>query len=257
MLDNLKTNLRTAIKKIVNSSGIDEELIKELQKWYDEGSGYHTITLPNGYKLNGRYDMLKVLDQYKIPENLDGKTVLDVGPGTGFFSFEFAKRGANVLAIDKYDKGWNKKLAKIMGPNVKFRKFDINDLDASFGQFDIVFCSHLLQHVPDIFGCIKKIKSVTKEKAIIATQLTYNLELDKIPGAMEFYGLKYYESPVKSDYLSYWLITSSAFKKMAETAGFNYVEEVSKFSFPSEPDPPKKVFVGEHTVRTSVHHCKI
>jgi len=32
MLDNLKTNLRAAIKKIVNSSVIDEELIKELSK---------------------------------------------------------------------------------------------------------------------------------------------------------------------------------------------------------------------------------
>ena len=32
MLDDLKTNLRAAIKKIVNSSGVDEELIKELSK---------------------------------------------------------------------------------------------------------------------------------------------------------------------------------------------------------------------------------
>ena len=32
MLDNLKNNLRAAIKKIVNSSGVDEELIKELSK---------------------------------------------------------------------------------------------------------------------------------------------------------------------------------------------------------------------------------
>ena len=32
MLDNLKDGLRTAIKKIVSSSGIDEELIKELAK---------------------------------------------------------------------------------------------------------------------------------------------------------------------------------------------------------------------------------
>ncbi len=32
MLDSLKTNLRAAIKKIVSSSGIDEELIKELSK---------------------------------------------------------------------------------------------------------------------------------------------------------------------------------------------------------------------------------
>jgi len=32
VLDDLKTSLRAAIKKIVNSSGIDEELIKELSK---------------------------------------------------------------------------------------------------------------------------------------------------------------------------------------------------------------------------------
>ena len=32
MLDSLKNNLRDAIKKIVKSSGIDEELIKELSK---------------------------------------------------------------------------------------------------------------------------------------------------------------------------------------------------------------------------------
>ena len=32
MLDNLKNNLRAAIKKVVKSSGIDEELIKELSK---------------------------------------------------------------------------------------------------------------------------------------------------------------------------------------------------------------------------------
>ena len=32
MLDNLKDGLRSAIKKIVSSSGIDEELIKELLK---------------------------------------------------------------------------------------------------------------------------------------------------------------------------------------------------------------------------------
>ena len=30
IIDNLKDGLRTAIKKIVSSSGIDEELIKEL-----------------------------------------------------------------------------------------------------------------------------------------------------------------------------------------------------------------------------------
>ena len=186
--------------------------------------------------------MSKVLHHYKLPENLEGKTVLDIGPANGYFSFEFAKRGANVLAIDKYDVFWNKKLVEILGPNVTFRKLDINDLDESIGKFDIVFCSHLLQHVMDIAGCIKKIKSITKEKAILATQLTDNLELDKVPLAVEFLGLKYFVGAINSDFYSYWLITSSAFKKMAETAGFNSVKEMSKFEYPTEVDHPKKKF---------------
>jgi len=35
MLDKLKSSLRSAIKKIVNSSGVDEELIKELSRIFN------------------------------------------------------------------------------------------------------------------------------------------------------------------------------------------------------------------------------
>ncbi len=91
----------------------------------------------------------------------------------------------------------------------------------------------------------------------MATQLTDNLELDRISGAIEFVGLKFYVSAIKSHSFTYWLITSSAFKKMAEIAGFSSVEEVSKFLIPTEQDHPKKVLDGHHIVRTSVLHCKV
>src|SRR5262249_61156859 len=38
----------------------------------------------------------------QIPDDLSGKTVLDIGAWDGYFSFEFERRGAHVLAIDTY-----------------------------------------------------------------------------------------------------------------------------------------------------------
>lgn len=68
------------------------ELIEDIQ-WY------HSMDL-NGYKTEG-YDVYLVLDHFGIPESLEGKTVLDVGPASGYFSFVFERRKAeSVLAID-------------------------------------------------------------------------------------------------------------------------------------------------------------
>ena len=65
-----------------------------------EDDTFHKIHFPDGAILNGRVDMSKYLKFYNIPLDLSGKTVLDVGCSTGFFSFEFYRRGASkVVAI--------------------------------------------------------------------------------------------------------------------------------------------------------------
>jgi tRNA (mo5U34)-methyltransferase len=61
---------------------------------------YHTIDLGHGLVTPGDYDIRPALPEFHIPADLTGKKVLDVGAGTGFFSFEFEKRGASVTAVD-------------------------------------------------------------------------------------------------------------------------------------------------------------
>ena len=41
----------------------------------------------------GLYDYRATLDNFHFPENMEGMTVLDVGSATGFFAFEFERRG--------------------------------------------------------------------------------------------------------------------------------------------------------------------
>ena len=61
---------------------------------------YHTIDLGDGLITPGTYDYRFNLDQFHFPQDMTGMKVLDVGSGTGFFAFEFERRGAQVTSVD-------------------------------------------------------------------------------------------------------------------------------------------------------------
>jgi tRNA (mo5U34)-methyltransferase len=61
---------------------------------------YHTIELPGGLVTPGLYDLRESLPNFKFPDDMRSMSVLDVGTATGFFAFEFARRGARVTAVD-------------------------------------------------------------------------------------------------------------------------------------------------------------
>jgi tRNA (mo5U34)-methyltransferase len=61
---------------------------------------YHTIELPGGLVTPGLYDLRESLPNFRFPGDMRGMNVLDVGTATGFFAFEFARRGARVTAVD-------------------------------------------------------------------------------------------------------------------------------------------------------------
>jgi tRNA (mo5U34)-methyltransferase len=61
---------------------------------------YHTIELPDGLITPGLYDLRAALPSFCFPEDMRGMSVLDVGSATGFFAFEFARRGAGVVSVE-------------------------------------------------------------------------------------------------------------------------------------------------------------
>jgi SAM-dependent methyltransferase len=60
---------------------------------------YHTIDLGNGLVTPGDYDYRSVLPRFGFPVDMRGRRVLDVGSATGFFAFEFERRGAEVVSV--------------------------------------------------------------------------------------------------------------------------------------------------------------
>ena len=68
----------------------------DLSKYY----WYHTIDLGDGLVTPGDYDYRSSLPLFQFPEDMRGMTVLDVGSATGFFAFEFERRGATVTSVE-------------------------------------------------------------------------------------------------------------------------------------------------------------
>ena len=63
-------------------------------------SWYHTVDLGNGLVTPGWYDYRRSLAAFKFQADMKGMNVLEVGSATGFFAFEFERRGADVISTE-------------------------------------------------------------------------------------------------------------------------------------------------------------
>ena len=150
--------------------------VAQIQSWY------HRIDLGDGIETPGPLRMSDYLHYYHLPEVMDGMRVLDVGASTGFFSYEFERRGASeVIAVDLpswSDHDWTPRYLEsfeqkpeserqyidrqvisdgfsIVGEALQSKRVKriwktIYDLrSADLGVFDIVFSGAMLMHVRD------------------------------------------------------------------------------------------------------------
>ena len=97
--------------------------------------------------------------------NLAGKKVLDVGCGGGILSEAMARTGADVTGIDLADKSL--KVARLhgleSGVKVDYRKVPVEQLAAEQpGQYDVVTCMEMLEHVPDPGSIVRACAALTK-----------------------------------------------------------------------------------------------
>jgi SAM-dependent methyltransferase len=100
-----------------------------------------------------------------IPEHLDGKTILDIACNCGFYSFELAKRGANVIGFDKSYMDVVRAIfaRKILGlSNSLFLYGTVEELPSRYrGPFDIVLCLGLLYHSWHPEDIIREVAKIT------------------------------------------------------------------------------------------------
>ncbi|MBC3875319.1 bifunctional 2-polyprenyl-6-hydroxyphenol methylase/3-demethylubiquinol 3-O-methyltransferase UbiG [Undibacterium flavidum] len=96
---------------------------------------------------------------------LAGKKVIDIGCGGGILAESMARKNAQVTGIDLSDKAL--KVADLhsleSGVQVRYEKISAEDIaEREAGQYDIVTCMEMLEHVPNpasvIRACTKLVK---------------------------------------------------------------------------------------------------
>lgn len=96
---------------------------------------------------------------------LAGKTVVDVGCGGGILSEAMAQRGAQVTGIDMGQAPLSvaRMHALESGVTINYRQIPVEQLAAEQpGQFDVVTCLEMLEHVPDPAAIIHACAALAK-----------------------------------------------------------------------------------------------
>jgi 2-polyprenyl-6-hydroxyphenyl methylase / 3-demethylubiquinone-9 3-methyltransferase len=111
-------------------------------RWWDTQSEFRPLHEINPLRL----------DWIEQQVRLSGKRVVDIGCGGGILSDAMARRGAQVLGIDLASKAL--KVAQLHAleaetPSIEYREVAAEALAAEMpGQFDVVTCMEMLEHVP-------------------------------------------------------------------------------------------------------------
>jgi tRNA (mo5U34)-methyltransferase len=212
---------------------------------------YHRIDLGHGIFTPGQYDLQPILAHYGIPESLEGKAVLDIGPAHGFFSFELERRGAARVVTAELP-NWAEHDASpavgaaqhalhddgvgyhrgALGFAIQARRSrvercfcNVYDLTPErVGLFDLVFCASVLLHLTDPLRALYAIRRVCREQALIAT----GIDVDPAVAAQS--RATFVGTPTGH---AFWLPTMTCLEQMAFAAGFLHVTRISTFNLAS------------------------
>ncbi|MDI1258343.1 bifunctional 2-polyprenyl-6-hydroxyphenol methylase/3-demethylubiquinol 3-O-methyltransferase UbiG [Aquabacterium sp.] len=125
-------------------------------RWWDPESEFRPLHQINPLRLDW-------IDQQA---HIAGKRVVDVGCGGGILAESMARRGANVLGIDLADRPL--KVAQLHAmesgvANLDYRSISAEALAAEQpGQFDVVTCMEMLEHVPDPSSVVRACAQMAK-----------------------------------------------------------------------------------------------
>lgn len=120
------------------------------------------LSLPNEWSFN------------YLPEDLKGKSFLDVGSNDGYFCFDAERRGAvRSTGVDLYHdggnsnrEGWSRKgvdlLKSYFGSNTEFLPTSIYDLESLGVQYDVVLCSNVISWLDNINEALRQLSRACK-----------------------------------------------------------------------------------------------
>lgn len=186
-----------------------------------------------------------------VPEDLSGRTVLDIGCNAGFYSFELKRRGAaRVLGLD-HDPDYlaQARFARdYLGLDVEFRPMEVYDLDdLGEEQFDLVLFLGVFYHLRHPLLGLEKVVRRVRGRLIFQT-----LERGS-PGSLDvaddypfeeiavfdddrFPRMYFIEKRYAGDPTNWWIPNAAASQALLRGAGLRILDRPCREVYLCEPD---------------------
>ena len=199
-----------------------KDLVSKLSSWW------HSIELGDGVVTPGCCSLeVQRPISLALPDNLQGKSVLDIGCNNGLYSFLCEKKGAKVTAIDNschFLQGCYT-ARKILNSGIKIYGMDLFDLPKKMNRaFDVVLFCGVLYHLKHPLKALEILFSATKELLILES---HYIETDSKVPMMRLYPGK----ELNNDPTNWWGPNIQCLIDMLKIAGFKRPETIVTYPF--------------------------
>ena len=226
-------------------NAIDFSSSDEIQRRAEAlGPWFHNINLngawtaPNHFL--GNYPAIKWRGfADAIPQNLTGKTVLDIGCNGGFYSIEMKKRGADrVLGVD-FDERYLAQArfaAEVTGHDIEFRQLSVYDVGALGERFDVVLFMGVLYHLRHPLLALDLIhEHVAKDLLVFQSMQRGSKQVDPLEENYTFWQEDHFDSPgypkmhfiehrYADDPTNWWAPNAACVEAMLRSSGFEILQ---------------------------------
>jgi tRNA (mo5U34)-methyltransferase len=208
--------------------------IAELAPWF------HNLHLPGGVQTApdhplGDFPAFKWRELAPaLPDDLSGWRALDIGCNAGFYSFELARRGAEVVGIDLDEHylrqaRWARERLGLDG-RVEFRQQAVYDLARSDERYDLILFMGVLYHLRHPLLALDIVAAKARRLVVLQTLTTpgdeavdppHDLPIDDRDRmlAAGWPKMAFVERRLAGDPTNWWAPTHACVEAMARSAG--------------------------------------
>jgi tRNA (mo5U34)-methyltransferase len=174
-----------------------------------------------------------------IPEDLTGKSVLDIGCNAGFYAMEMKRRGAKrVLGLDSMDEYLRQArfAAEVNELEIEFRKLSVYDVGSLGERFDIVIFMGVLYHLRHPLLALDLIhEHVADDLLLFQSMQRGSTEVEVLKPNYDFWTIEQFdragfprlhfiENKYADDPTNWWVPNRACVEAMLRSAGFRIVE---------------------------------
>jgi ubiquinone/menaquinone biosynthesis C-methylase UbiE len=113
--------------------------------------------------------------------------ILDLGSGTGRFSFVFAQLGATVIGVEPSTGMLGVATRQDKPKNLSYLAGSAESLPLAGATCDLAWLSHVWHHVRDHLACVKDLSRVVRRGGHVLVRGTFGDRLDGFPTLFEFW----------------------------------------------------------------------